>query len=324
MFEVSLCHGCGNRAAKRQSRALLNDMKYFIFFHYRMLYKIICRFCHGHGFHEPGAEIMIWSMYMKSWMKLACVAAKKGGQVLMDSLGKLTAADISNKSDHDFVTWVDKRSEETIVRFLLAEAPGSGIRAEEKTSETDSKTGYWWIIDPLDGTTNFIHGFPHFCVSVGLEGPGGLVAGAVWDPIREEMFSAAGGTGAFLNDRPVHVSGRSDPAACLVATGFPFRRREQMDRFLARFQASFSKVAGMRRAGSAALDMAYTACGRLDGFWECGLKQWDMAAGTVLVREAGGCVEGIAENEDHMHSGNLLCCTPELLDMLRSAVRIDA
>jgi len=226
-------------------------------------------------------------------LTIATRAARAAGDIILRNIDKLDRLTIEVKADNDFVTKVDRKAEEVILNTLQQAYPTHGIIAEESgTHNEDSE--YQWIIDPLDGTTNFLHGFPQYAVSIGLQHKGRMEIGVVFDPIKNELFTAARGDGAQLNGRRIRVTPRKGLANSLIGTGFPFKQPQYLDTYLESFKAVHPKVAGIRRAGSAALDLAYVAAGRLDGFWEIGLNSWDMAAGVLLVREAGGIEIGRA------------------------------
>jgi myo-inositol-1(or 4)-monophosphatase len=211
--------------------------------------------------------------------------AKQAGDLLMSHFGKV---DIEYKGEVDLVTKADRESEQLIVDFIRARWPDHDITGEEGTL-TKTGSDFRWYIDPLDGTTNFAHGYPVFCVSIALEHKDQRIAGVVYDPTRHEMFSAAAGIGAELNGRPIHVSKTAQLSECIVATGFPSQKRHKNPNIHFYHQITM-KTHGIRRAGSAALDLAYVACGRFDGYWEFNLNSWDTAAGVLLVKEAGGSV----------------------------------
>ena len=215
-------------------------------------------------------------------------AARKAARGLIRDFGEVENLQVSRKGPADYVTEADRRAER-ILRAELAKArPGFGFLMEESGETAGDDAGRRWIVDPLDGTTNFLHGIPHFAISIGLEEHGELVAGVVHEPLRDEMFWAEKGVGCYLNRRRLRVSSRRRLADAVLATGIPFRGRGGKTAFLSTVGAAIDKVAGVRRLGSAALDLAYVAAGRYDGFWEFGLSPWDVAAGIVLVREAGG------------------------------------
>lgn len=248
-------------------------------------------------------------MTLKAYEETACLAARKAGSYLRERFrdGKLT---VQRKGLHDFVTECDREAERQVVETLLGAYPDHTVLAEEGSPDAE-KADYRWIVDPLDGTTNFIHGVPTFAVSIALEDPDGLAAAAIYDPVRDEMFHAHRGGGARLNDQPIQCATPQENEA-LLATGFPFRELSRLDAYLRVFEAFVRTTSGIRRAGSAAVDMAYTACGRYDGFWECGLSAWDVAAGILLVREAGGIATDLVGGQSSLVSGDILAAGPEL------------
>lgn len=251
----------------------------------------------------------------------ACVAcARAGGRVLMDYWGRRGTYAIQEKGRNDFVTVVDRRAEEAIVGLIRERFPDHAITAEESAPSAGG-SGFRWYIDPLDGTTNFIHGYPLFCVSVGLADPQGLRAAAIYDPLRDEMFTAARGGGAFLNGRPIRVSPAEKLSQALLVTGFPFRSLDRLDRYLASFRSFILGSSGIRRDGSAALNLAYVACGRYDGFWEMSLSAWDVAAGGLIVREAGGAVTDFHGREDYLRSGDIIAANPNVHPAMLRIVR---
>jgi len=258
----------------------------------------------------------------RAFETVACEAATEAGRLLRQRYREKQPLEVETKGMHDFVTVVDREVEKLVTDFLLARFPEHTIMAEEGSPEART-SGHRWVVDPLDGTTNFIHGVPTFSVSIALEDPQGLVAGAIHDPLRDETFHAHRGGGARLNGEPIRCSEPAGPHEALLATGFPYREVSRLDRYLKAFEAFVHSTAGMRRAGSAALDMAYTACGRYDGFWECGLSRWDVAAGTLLVREAGGIVTDLVGNDTTLDTGDTLAAGggfhPVLLEVTRSA-----
>jgi myo-inositol-1(or 4)-monophosphatase len=231
---------------------------------------------------------------MEEFLKAAVGAARAAGSLILENWNR--HKEIRYKSAIDLVTPVDHASEERIVSILHDRFPGHSILAEEKTSLSGSQSNYRWIIDPLDGTTNFAHTYPHFSVSIALERDGEMIVGVVHDPVRRETFQATKGAGAFLNGSPVHVSETAELERALLATGFPYDRRENADYYLAFFKRFMVSTQGTRRNGSAALDLCYVACGRVDGFWELKLHAWDTAAGSLIVREAGGTITDFSGN----------------------------
>lgn len=214
--------------------------------------------------------------------------AREAGAILREGHGRAHTPE--RKGRIDLVTEYDRRSEALLLRRLAERFPGHAVLAEESGAHAGSGPATRWLIDPLDGTTNFAHNYPFFCVSVGAEHEGEMTAGAVYDPVRDEMFAAARGHGATLNGRPIRVSDVERLEGALLVTGFPYDVREKPEPLLSQFRAFLMRAQGIRRDGSAALNLCYLACGRFDGFWEAHLAPWDMAAGTLIVREAGGMV----------------------------------
>lgn len=211
---------------------------------------------------------------------------------------------VYEKARNDFVSEVDQQAEQAIVSELRSKYPDHGILAEEGGLQAGND--FQWIIDPLDGTTNYLHGFPQFCVSIALQYRGRLEHAVIYDPLREELFTASRGDGAMLNDRRLRVSQRPSLDGALLSTGFPFRDQRFIKAYLGMFEALIIDTAGIRRPGSAALDLAYVAAGRTDGFWEFGLSPWDFAAGALLVQEAGGVVTDLAGTGSFFDTGNLI------------------
>ena len=227
-------------------------------------------------------------------LKIAEDAARAGGLILMKDLGQ--PLDLEFKGDVDLVTKVDRLSEEAIVSIISRAYPDHRILAEEGTNQGGA-SNYRWIIDPLDGTTNYAHSFPCFAVSIGLEAAGEMVVGVVYDPVRDECFTAMEGGGAYLNGKAIHVSRVDRLNSALLATGFPYDRRQHPDDYLGLFRKFMMKAQEIRRPGSASIDLCYLASGRIDGFWECKLKPWDVAAAVVIVREAGGRISDFKGNK---------------------------
>jgi len=240
---------------------------------------------------------------------VAVDAAQAAGRLLMRSLGRVRRAQVAQKGVGDYVTALDHAAERAIIRIIHRRFPSHGIRAEE-SGRSRRAGAYEWIIDPLDGTTNYLHQFPAFCVSIALAREGRLVLGVVFDPLRDELFHGVRGRGAWRNRRPIRMPTSRRLSECLIATGFPFRIRGRLDVYLRSFRAIFLRCSGIRRAGSAALDLAYAACGRVDGFWEMGLSAWDMAAGALLVEEAGGRVSDFAGGDSYLTRGSIVAATP--------------
>ena len=241
---------------------------------------------------------------MHPMLNMAVRAARAGGDLILRYVDRVDTLTITSKQRNDFVSEVDRLAEEAIIGVLRRAYPDHGILAEESgASEGDE---YLWIIDPLDGTTNFLHGFPQFAVSIALQHRGRLEQAVVYDPVRQELFTASRGAGAQLNKRRLRLDPRRKLDGALLGTGFPFRHQQHLEAWMGMFRTLFTEVADVRRAGSAALDLAYVAAGRLDGFWEIGLSRWDMAAGALLIREAGGLVTDFAGGENYLETGNVV------------------
>jgi len=245
------------------------------------------------------------------YLSVAVDAAHAGGRILLKNLGALKRSDVMEKGRFDWVTSVDRASEEAIIRVIRKSFPKHTIKAEESAPKTQA-AAYQWVIDPLDGTVNFIHSFPMFCVSIALMREGKLEVGVIYDPVRKELFTARRGHGARLNGRRIQVDGRPTLKGALLATGFPFRAQEQLDPYLESFRRILLKTGSVRRAGSAALDLAYTACGRFTGFWELALSPWDMAAGVLLVQEAGGKVSDFFGKNSYLDRGHVVAANPAI------------
>lgn len=241
---------------------------------------------------------------MQPTLTIAIRAARAAGRILLRYLDRVDQLPIQSKSQNDFVSEVDRAAEDAIIHELRSKYPDHAILAEESGSQ--GRSDLQWVIDPLDGTTNYLHGFPQFSISIALRHRGRLECGLVYDPLREEMFTAERGGGAQLNDRRIRVANRSGLEGALIGTGFPYRDQRQLDTYLAMFRTLITNTAGLRRPGSAALDLAYAACGRTDGFWELGLKEWDMAAGALLITEGGGTVTDLAGSDRYFQTGNIV------------------
>ncbi len=237
-------------------------------------------------------------------------AARKAGDYIIRNMDRIHDIQIQEKNLNDFVSEIDRHSERIIVDTIHNSYPDHAILAEESGPQGDSEIQ--WIIDPLDGTTNYLHGFPQFAISIAIKQKEQINHAIVYDPLKQELFTATRGEGALLDNRKIRVSKRKHLYGALLGTGFPFGESLDMDTFIKTFRAIFPMTAGIRRAGAASLDLAYVACGRLDGYWEYGLKQWDIAAGALLVQEAGGIVSGIAKGESFLSTGNILCGNPEI------------
>jgi myo-inositol-1(or 4)-monophosphatase len=254
-------------------------------------------------------------------MNVMMSAARKAARGLKRDFGEVEQLQVSRKGPADFVTAADLRAERVLREELERARPGYGFLMEETGEITGTDRTHRWLVDPLDGTLNFMHGLPHFAISIALEREGQLVAGLVYDPIKEEMFTAEKGRGAYMNDRRIRVSARRDLHAALLATGIPFPGRTEHARFLLELETAMSAAAGVRRYGAAALDLAYVAAGRYDGFWERGLSPWDVAAGIVLVREAGGFIQDLDGGEGMLGNGSILAGTSSLHAALTGLIR---
>lgn len=251
---------------------------------------------------------------MHPMLNIAVKAARRAGGIINRATRNLDIVSVKEKAANDFVSEVDREAEQSIIRTLRDAYPGHAILAEE--SGASGQSDYEWIIDPLDGTTNFIHGFPQYAVAIALRHKGIITQAVVYDPGRNDLFTASRGTGAFLNDQRMRVSKRISLKSALIGTGFPFRQLEHLDAYLAILRDMMKGSAGIRRAGSAALDLAYVAAGRLDGFWEFGLSPWDIAAGALLITEAGGLVGDLRGEADYMQTGNIVAGTPKVFVQL--------
>jgi myo-inositol-1(or 4)-monophosphatase len=253
-------------------------------------------------------------------VETAVECVREAGAVLLDSHKKLGNLQIEAKGSFDYVTEADLAAQEAIVNLIHSRHPEHEILAEEDQRSRGQNVSRW-LVDPLDGTTNFIHGFPVFAVSVALEHKDSIVLGAVYDPCRKELFLAQEGQGASLNGRSIQVSSRLRQDEALVATAFPWRERALLSRYLEAFTRVFSKVSDVRRGGSAALDLAYVACGRCEGFWEVGLSPWDIAAGHLLVKEAGGHISDFTGGENHIWVGDVVAGNPSMHGFLLGIIR---
>jgi myo-inositol-1(or 4)-monophosphatase len=248
---------------------------------------------------------------MHGMVNIAIRAARRAGSIIVRQLNQLDALEITEKGRNDFVSDVDRRAEAAIVEIIKDHYPEHSILAEESGAEGEHE--FQWIIDPLDGTTNFLHGFPVFSVSIAVAQAGELQHAVVYDPLRQEIFSASRGQGAQLDERRIRVSKRSSLKGALISTGFPFKMNEPyIDRYLGMLRAVMLEVAGVRRPGSAALDLCYVAAGRVDGFWELGLSKWDMAAGALIIREAGGRISDFHGTDAYLESGHVVAGAPKV------------
>jgi myo-inositol-1(or 4)-monophosphatase len=256
---------------------------------------------------------------MHPMLNIAVRAARRAGSIINRAALDGSGLEVRAKQRNDFVTRVDQAAEEAIIEVVRKAYPDHALLAEESGRSAGSAE-YEWIIDPLDGTTNFIHGFPQYCVSIGIRHRGALAHGVVYDPVRNELFTASKGRGAFLNDRRIRVSKCTRLGDALVGTGFPFREVSRIEPYSDQLKKMMLTAAGVRRAGAAALDLAYVACGRLDAFWEIGLSAWDMAAGALMILEAGGLVGDLRGEADYLESGEICAATPKIFPPLVEAL----
>ncbi|MES2103688.1 MAG: inositol monophosphatase family protein [Pseudomonadota bacterium] len=260
---------------------------------------------------------------MHPMLNTAIKAARRGATIINRASFDLDRVKVSEKQSNDFVTEVDQAAEAAIIEVLTTAYPDHAILAEESGASANlhDDNENVWIIDPLDGTTNFIHGFPQYCVSIALQQRGIITQSVVYDPTRNEMFTASKGAGAFLNDKRIRVTKIDRIADALIGTGFPSRDLSGLDEYMAMFKIMTSKCQGLRRPGAAALDLAYVAMGRLDGFFEKGLAPWDIAAGSLLITEAGGIVGNFSGDSDYLYKGDVLAGTPKVFAQMVAALQ---
>ena len=255
---------------------------------------------------------------MHPMLNIAIKAARRAGAIINRATRNLDIVAVKEKAANDFVSEVDREAEEAIIRTLRDAYPDHSILAEE--SGASGKSEYRWIVDPLDGTTNYLHGFPQYAVAIALMHKETVTQAVIYDPGRNDLFTATRGRGAYLNDQRMRVSKRAELKSGLIGTGFPFRQVEHIDTYLAMLRDVMKNCAGVRRAGSAALDLAYVAAGRLDAFWEFGLGPWDIAAGALLITEAGGLVGDLEGESGYMESGHLVAGNPRIFVQLLQAI----
>lgn len=262
-------------------------------------------------------------MSVNPLLNIALRAARKAGEHIARAHGTLAASQIHAKAAYDFVTDIDRQAEKIIIDTIKRSYPTHAILAEESGEITHGNPQYQWIIDPLDGTTNFIFGIPHYAVSIAIAIEGKVQHGVVLDPIKQEEFTASRGAGAQLNNKRIRVSKRSSLEGSLLGTGIPFgdHPESKIDDYLSTLKAFLPHIAGIRRAGAASLDLAYVACGRLDGFWEMNLQPWDLAAGCLLVQEAGGLVSDFNAGHRYLETGNVICATPKVFKAMTQRIK---
>jgi myo-inositol-1(or 4)-monophosphatase len=257
---------------------------------------------------------------MHPMLNTAVKAARRGAAIINRASFDLDRVKVTEKNPNDFVTEVDQAAEQAIIEVLKTAYPDHAILAEESGASANlhDENENVWIIDPLDGTTNFIHGFPQYCVSIALQQRGQITQAVVYDPTRNDLFTATKGAGAYLNEKRIRVTKRDKIADALIGTGFPYRATDNIDEYMKMFKIMTQSCAGLRRPGSAALDLAYVACGRLDGFFEKGLQPWDMAAGSLLITESGGIMGTFEGESDYLYKGDVLAGTPKVFAQMVS------
>jgi len=258
---------------------------------------------------------------MHPMLNIAIRAARAAGTIIVRNMDRIDRLKIDRKARNDFVSDVDHNAENAIIQILLKAYPDHAVLGEESGLTGETNSDHVWIVDPLDGTLNFLHGFPHFCVSIALQVNGRLDQAVIYDPVQQELFSASRGQGAWLDNKRLRVSNCSSIADALVGSGLPYREGQELDSYMATLHEFSLKSGGIRRSGSAALEMAYVAAGRLDGFWQSYLKPWDCAAGGLLVREAGGLIGDYRGDEGWLDSGEVVVANPkvfhEMLQILK-------
>jgi len=246
-------------------------------------------------------------------------AARRAGDLIVRHINQLDAIKVDSKGRNDFVSEVDRMAEQDIIRTVQRSYPDHAFLAEESGASGDAE--YVWIIDPLDGTTNFLHGFPVFCVSIAVMCRGRLEHGVIYDPLRQELFTTSRGAGATVDGRKMRVSDTRLMEKSLIGTGYPYRQDPAgLDAYLGMLKDAMLATSGVRRPGAAALDLAYVAAGRLDGFWETGLKIWDVAAGALMIQECGGIITDLAGGEGWQQSGNVLAGNPKIHEALQKLI----
>ena len=247
---------------------------------------------------------------MQGPLNIAIQAARAAGDLSVRFIDRLDKVKVVEKSPNDFVSDIDRECEAIIIETIHKAFPDHAVLGEETGSRGDGDTQ--WVIDPLDGTLNYLHGIPHFSISIAMRVKQRLEVGVVYDPLKQELFTATRGNGAQLNDKRIRVSNRRSLNGAVLGTGFPFGQMDDLDRYMEVMAALMPRASGLRRAGSAALDLAYVAAGRFDGFWEFGLQQWDLAAGALIAREAGAIVADADGSERYMQTGNIVAAAPRV------------
>ena len=269
---------------------------------------------------RPSHPFFILAMHPA--LNIAVKAARRAGQIINRASLDVDSLTVTTKQQSDFVTEVDKAAEAAIIKILQDAYPQYGILAEESGEIPGKGAGesFQWIIDPLDGTTNFSHGFPQYAVSIALAEKGQITQAVVFDPSRNELFTASKGAGAFINDRRIRVAKRVKLQDALIGTGFPYRSFTNIDAYMGIFRELAEKTAGMRRPGAASLDLCYLAAGRTDGFFEIGLSPWDIAAGALIISEAGGLISDFSGESDYLKTGNVVAGSPKIFAQLLKVV----
>ncbi len=259
---------------------------------------------------------------MQPMLNTAIKAARRAAAIINRASFDIDRVKFTEKMPNDFVTEVDQAAEQAIIEILTTAYPTHAILAEESGASANlhDDNENVWIIDPLDGTTNFMHGFPQYCVSIALQQRGQITQAVVYDPTRNDLFTASKGSGAYLNDKRLRVTKRDRMQDALIGTGFPFRNMKGLEEYIEMFRIMTQKCAGLRRPGAAALDLAYVAAGRLDGFFEKDLKPWDMAAGSLLITEAGGIVGTFAGESDYLYKDEVIAGTPKIFAQMVAAL----
>ena len=259
---------------------------------------------------------------MNPMLNTAIKAARRAAAIINRASFDIDRVKFTEKMPNDFVTEVDQAAEQAIIEILTNAYPTHAILAEESgaSANLNDDNENIWIIDPLDGTTNFMHGFPQYCVSIALQQRGQITQAVVYDPTRNDLFTASKGGGAYLNDKRLRVTKRDRMQDALIGTGFPFRNMQGLEEYIEMFRIMTQKCAGLRRPGAAALDLAYVAAGRLDGFFEKDLKPWDMAAGSLLITEAGGIVGTFAGESDYLYKDEVIAGTPKIFAQMVTAL----
>ena len=253
---------------------------------------------------------------MHPHLNTAIRAARDAGSIIVRHIDRIDSLEITSKARNDFVSEVDRLAEEAIIKRLSRAYPDHGFLCEESGEKKGDD--YQWIIDPLDGTTNFLRGIPHYAVSIALKNKDRIEQAVIYDPVKDELFTASMGNGAMMNNRRIRVSKQHDLDGVLLGTGIPFREDQDLDQFMSSLAAFIPGSSGIRRAGSAALDMAYVAAGRLDGYWEYGVKPWDIAAGILIVKEAGGLVGDTDNEHNQLSNGNIVAATPKVFTAMQN------